>query len=67
MSYGENTLTTWRRMGRYVGKLLHGSKPSELPVEQVNHIELAINVRRAKALGLIVPASLLLRADEVIE
>jgi ABC transporter substrate binding protein len=61
------TLTSWRRMGRYVGKLLQGSSPSQLPVEQVSHIELAINVRRAKALGLTVPPSLLSRADEVIQ
>ena len=54
-------------MGRYVGKLLQGSKPSELPVEQVSHIELVINVRRAKALNLTIPPSLLLRADQVIE
>jgi ABC-type uncharacterized transport system substrate-binding protein len=67
MSYGENTVTSWRRMGRYVGKLLQGAKPSELPVEQVSHIELAINIQRAKALGLTIPRALLLRADQVIE
>jgi putative ABC transport system substrate-binding protein len=67
MSYGANAEPIWRRAATYVAKILRGAQPSDLPVEQASNFELAVNLKTAKALGVAIPTSILLRADEVIE
>lgn len=67
MAYWGDDIATWHSVGRYVGRILNGAKPRDLPVEQPTRIGLAINLKTAKALGLSIPRSLLLRADQIIE
>ena len=67
MSYGANQVDAFRVGDLYVGQILKGEKPANLPVQQATKIELVINLRTAKALGLEVPLSLMIRADELME
>jgi putative ABC transport system substrate-binding protein len=67
MSYGESMRTAYRGVGRYIGKIAEGIKPSEIPVAQPTQFELVINLRTAKALGIAVPHDVLVSADSVIE
>ena len=67
MSYGENLRTAYRRAASYVGNLARGAKPADLPVEQPTKFELVVNLKTAKALGLTIPQSILIRTDQVIQ
>jgi putative ABC transport system substrate-binding protein len=67
MSYGPNLLGTFRQTGTMLGKILQGARPADLPVERPTKFAMVINLKTAKALGLSVPTSILLRADEVVE
>jgi putative ABC transport system substrate-binding protein len=67
LSYGPDQVDLFRRSASYVDRILRGARPEELPVQLPTRFEMALNARTAKALGLAVPPSILLRADEVIE
>jgi putative ABC transport system substrate-binding protein len=67
LSYGPHRVDNWRRAATYVDRILRGAKPAELPVQLPTKFEMVVNLKTAKALGLAVPPSIMLRADEVIE
>ncbi len=67
MGYGPRLTVVYRQLAVFVSRILQGAKPADLPIEQPTKIELAINMKTAKSLGLSIPQSLLLRADEVIQ
>jgi putative tryptophan/tyrosine transport system substrate-binding protein len=67
ISYGANQIDMWKRAAIFVDKILNGANPADLPVEQPTKFELVINLKSARAIGLTVPAAMLVAADEVIE
>ena len=67
IGYGVNIPQVYRRAAYYVDKILRGTQPGDLPVEQPTKFDLVVNLRTAKALGLTIPQSLLVRADEIIQ
>ena len=67
MSYGANILAVTRRAAYYVDRILKGAKPGDLPIEQPSKIDLVVNLRTAKALGVTIPKSILATADQIIQ
>jgi putative ABC transport system substrate-binding protein len=67
MSYGPSLVETWRIAGHIAGRVLRGSRPFEIPIERPTRFEFVLNLKSAKALGLTIPPSLVLRADQVID
>jgi putative ABC transport system substrate-binding protein len=67
ISYGPDTIDSFRRAAGYVDRILRGEKPADLPVQRLTKLELVINIKTAKALGLTIPETLLATADEVIQ
>jgi putative ABC transport system substrate-binding protein len=67
VGYGPSRRDSYRRAATYVKKVLEGAKPADIPVEQPTLIELSINMQTARALGIVIPATLLVRAERVIE
>jgi putative ABC transport system substrate-binding protein len=67
MAYGPDSAYMWQRAGALVARILKGARPADLPLEQADRFRLVINLKTAKALGLTIPQSVLLRADQVIE